>query len=322
MNRTEYYNYIDEKLTVLAQRIINNGKLNILHLHMHSENFYLHFFNLLYGYELENLNQSLQNVEAIDLIDHTNRIVIQVSSTNTKQKIESALEKDIIKQYPNYTFKFISIAKDATSLRTKSYKNPHSISFTPSSDIYDTLSILNEISSLNIDKQKEIYQFIRKELGNEIDVVKLDSNLATIINILAKEDWDESNQYDEVNSFEIERKITHNNLSSAKSLIDEYSLYYGKVNSKYTEFDNMGNNKSNSVLAAIKREYLKLKNSSTDDEVFFATASAILNKISESANYIQIPIDELELCIDILIVDAFIRCKIFENPMDYNYATT
>lgn len=322
MNRTKYYDYIDEKINVLAHRIVNNGKLNMLHLHMHSENFYLHFFNLLFNFKLENLNQSLQNVEAIDLIDNTNKIVIQVSSTNTKQKIESALEKDIIKQYSNYTFKFISIAKDATTLRTKSYINIHSISFTPSNDIFDTTSILNIISALNIDKQKEVYQFIKKELGNEIDIIKLDSNLATIINILAKENWDETNQYDKVNSFEIERKITHNNLSSAKNLIYEYSLYYGRIDSKYTEFDNMGNNKSNSVLATIKREYIKLKNNTNADEIFFNTADAILNKITESANYIQIPIDELELCVDILTVDAFVRCKIFENPMDYKYAIT
>jgi len=32
--------------------------------------------------------------------------------------------------------------------------------------------------------------------------------------------------------------------------------------------------------------------------------------------------NELELCINILIVDAFIRCKIFENPERYNYAIT
>ena len=77
---------------------------------MHSENFYLHFFNLLFGYKLENLNTFLQNVEAIDLIDHTNKIVIQVSATNTKQKVESTLEKEIIKTYSAYTFKFISIS--------------------------------------------------------------------------------------------------------------------------------------------------------------------------------------------------------------------
>lgn len=322
MNRTEYYNYIDDKLHVLAHRIITGGKLNMLSLHMHSENFYLHLFNLLYDYKLENLNQSLQNVEAIDLVDHTNKIVIQVSSTNTKKKIESALEKEIIKKHSNYTFKFISIAKDVSNLRKNTFLNPHSISFNPSEDIYDITSILNKILIDTIEKQKEIYQFIQKELGNEIDIVKLDSNLATVINVLAKEKWDDINKYDSINSFEINRKIVYNDLDSAKSLIEEYSLYYGRVDAKYTEFDRLGNNKSNSVLATIKREYLKLKNSENADKIFFSVIEAIKNKILGSANYVHIPIDELELCVDILVVDAFIRCKIFENPKDYNYATS
>jgi hypothetical protein len=322
MNRNKYYNYIEEKLHTLANRITTGGKLNMLSLHMHSENFYLHLFNLLHDYELENLNQSLQNVEAIDLIDRTNKIVAQVSATNTKFKIESALKKDIIKKYSDYTFKFISIAKDASNLRKNTFINPHSIFFNPSNDIYDITSILNKISIGDIDKQKEIYQFIKKELGNEIDIVKLDSNLATVINILAKEKWDEVNKPDPLNRFEIDRKIVYNDLDSAKSLIEEYSLYYGKVDAKYSEFDSLGSNKSNSVLATFKREYLKLKKGENADSVFFSVIDAIKNKILESANYVQIPIDELELCVDILAVDAFIRCKIFENPEGYNYVTS
>ena len=322
MNRTEYYNYIDGKLHVLALRITTGGKLNMLSLHMHSENFYLHLFNLLYDYNLENLNQSLQNVEAIDLIDHTNKIVTQVSATNTKSKIESALKKDIVNLYSAYTFKFISIAKDASNLRKNTFINPHSISFNPSEDIYDITSILNTVLIGGIDRQNEIYQFIKKELGNEIDIVKLDSNLATVINILAKEKWDEVNKPDPLDRFEIDRKIVYNDLDSAKSLIEEYSLYYGKVDAKYSEFDSLGSNKSNSVLATFKREYLKLKKGENADRVFFSVIDAIKNKILESANYVQIPIDELELCVDILTVDAFIRCKIFQNPEGYNYVTS
>ena len=322
MNRTKYYDYIEEKLHILAHRIATRGKLNMLSLHMHSENFYLHLFNMLYDYNLENLNKFLQNVEAIDLVDHGNKIVIQVSSTNTKQKVESALSKNIIIKYSNYTFKFISIANDASNLRMKNFVNPHCISFDPSTDIYDTTSILNKISSFDVGRQKIIYKHIKSELGSEIDIVKLDSNLATIINILAREKWDEANKSEPLSRFEVDRKISYNDLDSAKDTIDEYVLYYGRVDAKYSEFDSLGNNKSNSVLATMKRAYLKLKNTGNSDEIFFSVIDEIKNKILESANYIQIPIDELELCIDILVVDAFIRCKIFKNPEGYNYASS
>ena len=322
MNRTEYYNYIDEKLHTLAFRIDTNGKLNMLDLHMHSESFYLHLLNLLYGYKLENLNQSLQNVEAIDLIDHENRIIIQVSATSTKAKVESALEKDIIKEFSSYKFMFLSISKDASNLRKNKFKSPHGISFSPASDILDVKSVLNEVLQKDVMAQKDVYAFIKDELGNEVDVVKLDSNLAMIINILAKENWNDDCQSDPVHKFEIDRKISHNQLSKAKDLIEEYSLYHGKVDSKYSEFDSLGSNKSNSVLAKIKREYIKAKDTGSPDDVFFSVIEVLKAIVIESANYSQIPIDELELCIDILVVDAFIRCKIMENPEGYKYAAS
>ena len=44
--------------------------------------------------------------------------------------------------------------------------------------------------------------------------------------------------------------------------------------------------------------------------------------ISESSNYIKMPMEELQMCTDILVVDAFIRCKIFKNPEGYNHVIT
>lgn len=52
MNRSEYFNYIERELSILATRINVRGGLNILDLNIHAENFYLHFFNLLFGWNL------------------------------------------------------------------------------------------------------------------------------------------------------------------------------------------------------------------------------------------------------------------------------
>ncbi len=57
-------------------------------------------------------------------------------------------------------------------------------------------------------------------------------------------------------------------------------------------------------------------------EKFFNIISSTVNYIEQSKNYISIPKDELELCARIIVVDAFIRCKIFENPGGYAHVTT
>lgn len=322
MNRPNYFNVIEERLNLLALRIISRGKLNILDFHGHSENFFQYFLNEVYRWAVTNENDNKQNVEAIDLIDHTNKFVIQVSATSSKQKIESSLSKNSIKNYKGYTFKFVSIARDADDLRKDTFKNPYAIDFTPSTDIIDKNSILSTIRGLHIDDQKRIYDFVKKELIIEIDPMKLETNLATVINILSKEDWDKSESVAEINSFEIDRKITHNNLNGAKAIIDDYTVHYGRVDKIYSEFDSQGSNKSSTVLGTIRQEYAKAKSNLTDDQLFFEVVFKVQEKVLNSSNYSPIPFDELEICINILVVDAFIRCRIFENPANYNYVTT
>lgn len=322
MNRPNYFNVIEERINLLALRIISRGRLNILDFHGHSENFYQHFLNELYGWAVSNENEIKQNAEAIDLVDHSNKLVLQVSATASKQKIESSLSKNSIKNHQGYTFKFVSIARDADELRKETFKNPHEIAFSPVSDIIDKNSILSKIRGLNIDDQERIYEFVKKELVNEIDPLKLESNLATVINILSKEDWDKSEPISEINSFEIDRKISFNQLSNSKEWIDEYYTYFTRINDIYSEFDKLGSNKSKTVLSTFKNVYLKSKNEFLGDELFDEIINKITERVLNSSNYEAIPIEELEQSIRIITVDAFIRCKIFENPEDYNYATT
>jgi len=207
-------------------------------------------------------------------------------------------------------------------LRKSTFANPYGITFTATTDIIDIKSILSTIRGLYPDDLKRVYEFVKKELIPEIDPMKLELNLATVINILSKEDWDKTEPIAEINSFEIERKISHNNLNAAKAIIDDYKVHYGRVDMIYAEFDSQGSNKSGSVLSTIRQEYAKVKSNLTDDQLFFEVISKVEEKILNSSNYSSIPFDELELCVNILVVDAFIRCKIFENPDNYNYATS
>ena len=62
LNRTRYYNYIEEKLNFLAYRIEKRGKINLLDLNIHSETFFAELFNILYNYNLVNLNSIALNL--------------------------------------------------------------------------------------------------------------------------------------------------------------------------------------------------------------------------------------------------------------------
>jgi hypothetical protein len=320
MNRSNNFNYIEEKLNILSYRIKIRGKINLLDLNIYSETFFAELINLLLKYDLKNINSVEQNTEGIDLIDDKNKVIAQVSSTCTKQKIENSLEKKIFKDYPGFRFKFIAIVGDADKLRSSTFKNPHKAIFSPADDIYDIQSLLNIVLNLHLKEQREIYGFLKDELGNTIDMVKMDTNLASIINILSKEDLTGVTDSPEINPFEILRKIEFNDLLTVQPTIDDYKVYYSKLDEKYKEFDKQGANKSLSVLSVMRNQYTKLLGKIEDPhEMFFSIIDNVIELVKSSKNYREIAYEELEMCVSILVVDAFIRCKIFKNPEGYNH---
>lgn len=313
--RKNYYDYIQERLIFLALRIKSNGGLNLLELNLHSENFYRDLFNVLFDYKLTNLNKQKQNVAGIDLIDEANKIVIQVSSTATKAKLEKALSK--LNDYEGYSFKFISITTDGDDLIGKSYVNPFNLTFNTDTDIYNVNILLRLIFDLKIDKMEEVFQLVKKELKIDADPAKVESNLTKIIQILSGIDWaKERKKPTKPLSFDIDEKISFNQLKASIRLIEEYSLFNSRLDKIYSEFDKEGKNKSLSILNGLQSEYVRLQDDFTPDKLFTKIIDNVAEKIKGSANYSDMPDEELMMCIEILVVDAFVRCKIFENPVN------
>jgi hypothetical protein len=323
MNRVGYFDYIQERLATLSTMIVTSGKLNLQDLNVHSETFFADLLNQIFDWKLANLNTDKPNVEGIDLVDEGNTLLAQVSSTCTKQKIENSLEKELLKSYNGYTFKFVSIARDASGLRKQSYQNPSPLAFAPPKDIIDLSTMLFKVKAMEITKQKQLYDFIRAELSSGTDLIKVDTNLAIIINILSKEKLNESIDPPELNACGIENKIDFNGLSGVRETINDYKVHFTKINNIYSTFDKEGYNKSFSVLQIIRKQYIKRQNSTmSPSDIFYSIITDVMDIVTESKNYVEMKYDELELCVNILVVDAFIRCKIFTNPEGYNYAIT
>lgn len=323
MNRQLCFNYIEERLNTLAYRIEVRGKLNLTDLHILSESFFADLFNLIFSYKLKDANIEKQNIASIDLIDDENKILAQVSAVNTKEKIESSLSKEILKDYKGYRFIFICISKDASNLRNRTFSNPFGMKFIPDKDIYDIPSLLRIIESLPAAKQKEIADFLKEEFDYNIPIEKIDSDLALIITILSGENLDGNFDSPELDAYEIDRKIVFNKLQDV-SEIPDYKIYYDRLDEKYRECDAAGINKRLSVYHTLRKIYKRFvhENKLSGYDIFYEIVEQAKHIIQGSKNYTLLPSDELDLCVSIVVVDAFIRCKIFENPEHYTYAAT
>lgn len=315
LQKEQYLSDIIDKLTGLESNVELRGLVNLLDLHVISEDFYVGLLNLVYGWSLHNANESLQNTPGFDLVDTKNKILVQVTGSCTKKKIDHSLN-GISNVYKDFHFYFAPIVNDAKKQKGYKYKAPHNIIFNPSDDILDIHSIVNKIKSeTSIDKVEEIATFIQKNIRPSIpDPTLLDSGLEYIIIHLADSDFEES--IIDTKEFAIEAKISFNNLSgSAKGLIEEYKAYYINVQRIYDAYADQGKAKSKAVMQKLHKIYLSLKLHKSGDDLFEAIGEEIINQINFERISDKLSKEELEMCVDILMVHAFMECKIFEKPL-------
>lgn len=326
MNSEFYISSIEYHLHYLQHIIITRSTLNILNLHIRSEDFYRELLNMIYGYKLVNANMIEPNASSIDLVDDENKIIFQVTCTSTKEKIEQTLSKEILKEkYSDYSLYFMFIGKNAEHLIGKEYKNPYNISFDSHNHIYDVESLLRKINFLPIDNLKNVYDLVNKYLlpTDIIPQQRVKSLLPMVIKALCTYNDNENFvSFDDTKTFEINQKIQFNHLKESEALIHRWAPYEGIMMKIYNEFDQSGHLKSEAILMKINRKYRQLRQKiQNEDELFFNIIKSFKDEMIYNQELVNDNIfeEELEICIEIIIVDAFMRCKIFKKPGGETY---
>lgn len=162
-----------------------------------------------------------------------------------------------------------------------------------------------------------------------IQLIKLVSNptlLGAAINAIIAADFegDEANDLIEASSFDIAEKIEYNAVKRNKPLIEEYKVFHAKISAIYSELENQGSFKKEKLLRKIRNAYLKVKGSYVDDstteiekirdhadDIIEDIEEKLLKSIeSDKQNYAE----DLSFGVTMVMVDAFMRCKILEEP--------
>ena len=318
MTRDIYISKIKTLLNVLKGEIKDSGKLNLLDINVHAEDFFRDLLNLVYGWQLKNMNQWNQNAAGGDLWYDDGKLVIQVSSTTKKDKIQSSIDKLSGEQFAGYRFKFLRIDGDVIKLRKESYNTHDDIVFNPSVDIIDISSLLKEIAHLGIDSLRMAYELCVREI-NPLDTPKVtETDLAIVVKALATNvrDWSKGRR---PVKYDVDKKIFFNHLEGKKRLINDYKLYIGKLTTVYDEFMDNGTDYSFIILQNLSDLYSRymaqFESNALFDKIIDETRGLAVN--SRSAE--DIPVDRLNVCINVIVVDAFVRCRIFEDPEGYSY---
>lgn len=185
----------------------------------------------------------------------------------------------------------------------------------------------NDTDKYSVDVLKEMKAQHEAEITRMINPILNHSILATVINTISSIDIDEFGNLEVENAFNPVDKIAYNNVRRNKLLIEEYRIYQGKLNTIFSEIEELGSIKKNNLLRNIKQLYISAKTEllgdnhsiedvrqSSDDLIDF-----VENKLSiiieESSNKTELlDIETLTFGVKIVLIDAFLRCKILEEP--------
>lgn len=317
MNRDIYTKRINTLFNVLKGEIKESGKLNLLDVNVHAEDFYRDLLNIVYDWNLQNMNQWNQNAAGVDLWYDGGKIVVQVTSTASRVKVQSSIDKLSTGQFSDYQFRFLRIDGDVRKLRKETFTTPAGLTFDPASDMMDVSSLLRDITHLEIDKLKKVYDLCVKEIAPWGTPAISETDMAIVVKALAANvtDWA---AFRKPIQFDVEKKIAFNHLDKQKRLINEYKLYIGKLNAVYEEFMAGGNDYSFIILQNLSDCYSRNMGKYESNELFVKILNETVSAALSSSSAIDIPRDRLAVCVNVIVVDAFIRCRIFEDPEGYS----
>lgn len=139
-----------------------------------------------------------------------------------------------------------------------------------------------------------------------------------IINLLSNPNIlpDEAESIDTL-PFDIEEKIHFNSLKRWADIVHEFGFYSSDVDNIYREFDRQGLSKSTDVFRWLKFElYSRMRSQYSGDELFDKIFDQVIYLVKNDPDYkVEIGQESLTVNAWIVLVHAFMKCKIFEKPI-------
>jgi len=173
--------------------------------------------------------------------------------------------------------------------------------------------------------KKDHEDFIRRQTAKSNSIAKHPSLLGKIIRILGEKLFFTNEGDLPLIAPDPEAKIKYNHIKRFRYLFEDLRVYQGKLNKIYEEIEIEGAPTKDVLLFNIHALYLKEKSKYNSLEAIRANSDAIIEGIinvlysrvdSGLAEDNALNEETIENGINIILVDAFMRCKILEEPIN------
>lgn len=156
-----------------------------------------------------------------------------------------------------------------------------------------------------------------RSLGHSPTMLKIAINKISNIGLKKLKDSDGAK------TFNITKKLDYNKIIEKRRLINDLKVYYRKLNILYDELDSAGSLKKENLLDNIHHIYLDVSGryiGSHDDYMPIikqhsdAIFEDVFDELLRLVDFGDVTIEELSPSLRVVMVDAFMRCKILEEP--------
>lgn len=165
--RSYYLDRILDSLSVLYCRLNDAGRLNLQDRKVRAENIMRGLLNRIHGWSLKNANMLASNFPGVDLVDTTAGVAVQVTSTNSLDKVKNTWNKfDTDEMRSTYKKLYILVMKD--EVPTKSMKDfVRDPWFDGSTDIWNYTTLSKQIEDIeSVAMLKEISRYLQEQMGD------------------------------------------------------------------------------------------------------------------------------------------------------------
>jgi hypothetical protein len=162
--KEELLKRISDGLAVLEVSTRNRGWMHLLDQNIIAESFCGDMLNIIYGYNLVNLNLSQGNYPGIDLGDQQLGVSVQVTSDKTSNKMKDAVERFITHGLDTKykTLKVFVLGRKQGSYKVK-IDTKNKVQFDPNKDVIDFKDLIKNLQSLNVEKLKKLSDLMDAE---------------------------------------------------------------------------------------------------------------------------------------------------------------
>lgn len=164
ITRGYFIGQIIDELTAVSQQVKNRAGLQLFDLNRYLEDFFKEVLNIVYDYQLINLNEERSNNPGLDLGDEKAKVAFQITSTKTSDKVNETLRKAAA-QVDKFPKIYVLILQEKQGSYTLLPELTKPFSFIADEHILDIGDVFKKVLSLPIAQLQSLHLLVSKEVA-------------------------------------------------------------------------------------------------------------------------------------------------------------